>query len=144
MRTANEIVKAHYDANDRRDFAGMLADFGPETQWTEMAGLPCAGTYIGRDAIVANVFDGLSAKFDDYTFKLERVMDAARTLPGLVNTRRLRKKPARASARAWRIYGRFRAVKSRNSSSSPTRCWQRRLCAEERAMPLDIVGRLDV
>lgn len=76
MRTAFEIVKAHYDANDRRDFPAMLADIGPQTEWTEMAGFPCAGTYIGRDAIVANVFQALAAQFDNYTFKLERLLDA--------------------------------------------------------------------
>lgn len=76
MRTAFEIVKAHYDANDRRDMVGMLADIGPDTKWTEMAGFPCAGTYTGRDEIVANVFVALGAMFDNYTFTLERLLDA--------------------------------------------------------------------
>ena len=75
MRTAYEIVKAHYGANDRRDMEGMLADIGPETEWTEMAGFPCAGTYHGRDAIVKNVFMALGAMFDDYTFTLDRLRD---------------------------------------------------------------------
>lgn len=83
MRTAFEIVKAHYDANDRHDFPGMLADIGPQTEWTEMAGFPCAGTYIGRDAIVANVFEALGAQFDDYTFKLERLLDAGVDVVGI-------------------------------------------------------------
>ena len=83
MRTAFEIVKAHYDANDQHDFPGMLADIGPQTEWTEMAGFPCAGTYIGRDAIVANVFEALGAQFDDYTFKLERLLDAGVDVVGI-------------------------------------------------------------
>ena len=76
MRSAYDVVKAHYDANDRHDIEGMLADIGPDTQWTEMAGFPCAGTYRGRDAIVKNVFMALGAMFDDYTFKLDRLLDA--------------------------------------------------------------------
>ena len=76
MRSAYEIVKAHYDANDRHDIEGMLADIGPETEWTEMAGFPCAGTYHGREAIVKNVFMALGAMFDDYTFTLDRLLDA--------------------------------------------------------------------
>ena len=76
MRTAYEIVKAHYDANDHRDIEGMLADIGPETEWIEMAGFPCAGTFHGRDAIVKNVFMALGAMFDDYTFTLDRLLDA--------------------------------------------------------------------
>ncbi len=76
MRSAYDVVKAHYDANDRRDFEGMLADITSTTEWTEMAGFPCAGTYLGREAIVKNVFMALGAQFDDYTFKLERLLDA--------------------------------------------------------------------
>ena len=41
-----------------------------------MAGFPCAGTYYGRDAIVKNVFLALGAMFDDYTFTLDRLLDA--------------------------------------------------------------------
>lgn len=76
MPTAYEVVKAHYDANIRRDLDGMLAPIGPETEWIEMAGFPCAGTFRGRDEIVNNVFAALGAMFDDYTFTLERLLDA--------------------------------------------------------------------
>ncbi len=76
MRSAYDVVKAHYDANDRRDIEGMLADITPNTQWIEMAGFPCAGTYYGPQEIVKNVFMALGAQFDDYTFKLERLLDA--------------------------------------------------------------------
>lgn len=76
MRSAYDVVKAHYDANDRRDLDGMLADIGPGTEWIEMAGFPCAGTYRGREAIVENVFAALGRQFDGYTFTLERLLNA--------------------------------------------------------------------
>ncbi|CDP49970.1 Ketosteroid isomerase-related protein [Devosia sp. DBB001] len=76
MRTAYDVVKAHYDANDRRDMDGMLADIAPDCRWTEMAGFPCAGTYVGRDEIFRNVFVALGEMFDGYSFKLERLLDA--------------------------------------------------------------------
>jgi len=76
MRSAYEIVKAHYDANARRDMDGMLADIAEDCRWTEMDGFPCAGTYVGPEAIVENVFARLGAAWDDYTFKLERLLDA--------------------------------------------------------------------
>lgn len=85
MRTAYEIVKSHYDANDRRDLAGMLADIGPQTQWIEMAGFPCAGTHVGPEAIVENVFKALGAQFDGYTFKLERLLDAGNDVIAIGN-----------------------------------------------------------
>ncbi len=76
MRSAYDVVKSHYDANARRDIEGMLADITPATEWIEMAGFPCAGTYHGPEAIVKNVFMALGTQFDDYTFKLERLLDA--------------------------------------------------------------------
>jgi ketosteroid isomerase-like protein len=76
MRKALDIVKAHYDANDRRDIDGMLADIAPDCRWTEMDGFPCAGTYIGPQEIFRNVFQALGETFDGYTFKLECLLDA--------------------------------------------------------------------
>ena len=76
MRTAFEIVKSHYDANDRRDLDGMLADIAEDCRWTEMDGFPCAGTYVGPQAIVENVFAALGSAWDDYTFTLQRLLDA--------------------------------------------------------------------
>ena len=85
MRTAYEIVKAHYDANARRDMAGMLADIAEDCRWTEMDGFPCAGTYVGPDAIVQNVFAALGAAWDDYTFTLERLLDAGNDVVAIGN-----------------------------------------------------------
>lgn len=76
MRTAFDIVKAHYDANLRRDMDGMLADIAPDCRWTEMDGFPCAGTYVGPQEIFKNVFQALGQAFDGYTFTLERLLDA--------------------------------------------------------------------
>ncbi len=76
MRTAYEIVKAHYDANDRKDIEGMLADIAPDCRWTEMDGFPCAGTYVGRQEVFENVFVALGKEFDDYKFTLDRLLDA--------------------------------------------------------------------
>ena len=83
MRSAYEVVKAHYDANDRRDLAGMIADIAPDAEWVEMAGFPCAGTYVGPDAVVENVFKALGAQFEGYTFKLERLLDADQNVVGI-------------------------------------------------------------
>ncbi len=76
MRTPYDIVKAHYDANDRRDIDGMLCDIAADCRWTEMDGFPCAGTYVGPEAILENVFVALGKDFDGYSFTLERLLDA--------------------------------------------------------------------
>lgn len=76
MRTTYELVRDHYAANDRHDLAGMLADLAPDMRWTEMDGFPCAGTFIGPDAVVEGVFKRLGELFDGYTFTLERLLNA--------------------------------------------------------------------
>lgn len=76
MRSTYELVRDHYAANDRKDLIGMLADIAPDCRWTEMDGFPCAGTYVGPDAIVEGVFKPLGSQFDDYAFTLERLLDA--------------------------------------------------------------------
>ncbi len=109
MRSAYEVVKAHYDANDHRDFEGMLADITPTTEWTEMAGFPCAGTYHGREAIVKNVFMALGAQFDDYTFKLERLLDAGDHVVGIgdytAQHKQTRKTMAVRVVHVWHVIG---------------------------------------
>jgi ketosteroid isomerase-like protein len=83
MKTTYELVKAHYEANDRGDLAGMVADIAVNCRWTEMDGFPCAGTYVGAEAIVENVFKALGASFDGYTFTLERLLDAGDAAVGI-------------------------------------------------------------
>lgn len=83
MRTPHQIVAAHYAASDRHDIDGMMADLATDVQWTEMAGFPCAGTYIGREAIIANVFMALGRDWKDFAFKLERLIDGGQTVVGI-------------------------------------------------------------
>lgn len=83
MRTTHEIVKAHYDAGARGDLSGMIADISPDCRWTEMSGFPCAGTYIGPEAVVENVFKALGAQFDNFAFVLERLLDAGTEAVGI-------------------------------------------------------------
>ncbi|WP_067185026.1 nuclear transport factor 2 family protein [Microtetraspora niveoalba] len=66
MATPLEIVEAHYAASARGDLDGMLASFAPDVEWTEMAGFPLAGTYVGPDAIRAGVFGALKADWPDF------------------------------------------------------------------------------
>jgi len=76
MRTTYELVRDHYAANERKDLAGMLADIAEDCHWTEMDGFPYAGTYMGPAEVIEGVFKPLGAQFDNYTFTLERLLDA--------------------------------------------------------------------
>lgn len=68
-----EVITAHYAASDRGDLPGMLAPLAADVAWTEMAGFPYAGTYIGPDAVRDNVFARIAAEWDGYTAAVEEI-----------------------------------------------------------------------
>lgn len=78
-----DIIRAHYAASDRGDLEGMLAPFAEDVSWTEAAGFPYAGTYIGPDAVAANVFQRLQDEWDDYTVTIEELVDGGDVVVGI-------------------------------------------------------------
>jgi ketosteroid isomerase-like protein len=83
MRTNLQIVADHYTASARQDVAGMMAEVAPDVAWTEMAGFPCAGTWIGPDQVIANVFSVLIGEWEDYRFALEKLIDGGEHIVGV-------------------------------------------------------------
>ncbi|TDQ62063.1 hypothetical protein ATL17_3167 [Maritalea mobilis] len=83
MSEAYEIVKTHYAASDRGDLEGMLAPLAENCAWTEAAGFPCAGTYIGPEEVKKNVFFALGDLFDNFTFTLNQLLDAGQHVVGV-------------------------------------------------------------
>lgn len=75
MKPNLQIVADHYSASARNDAEGMMADTAPDVAWTEMAGFPCAGTWVGADQIMTNVFRVLAKEWDNYRFSLEKLID---------------------------------------------------------------------
>ncbi|MEU7143409.1 nuclear transport factor 2 family protein [Nocardia sp. NPDC046473] len=71
-----EVITAHYAASDRGDLPGMLAPLAADVAWTEMAGFPYAGTYIGPDAVRDNVFARIAAEWDGYTAAVDEIAGA--------------------------------------------------------------------
>lgn len=109
MKTNLQIVADHYAASARRDIAGMMAEVSPGVAWTEMAGFPCAGTWIGPDQVVANVFAVLGREWTDYTFSLEQIIDGGEQVVGIgtySGIYRKTGKPMQARAtHVWRLAG---------------------------------------
>src|SRR5690348_10170987 len=66
MSTPLQTIQDHYAASAKGDLAGMLAPLSPEVSWTEMAGFPYAGTYVGPEAVRTHVFDRIGAEWDGY------------------------------------------------------------------------------
>ncbi len=78
-----EAIKAHYAGSDNKDLAAMMAPITDRTAWTEMAGFPYAGTYVGTVAIIEGVFKRIGDEWEGYTFTLERLIDGGSTILGI-------------------------------------------------------------
>ncbi len=83
MSTNLDIIKAHYAASDRGDLEGMLAPLADDARWTEMAGFPYAGTYVGPDAVREGVFIRIGTEWDGYTATITELVDGGDTIVGL-------------------------------------------------------------
>lgn len=83
MRTNLNIISDHYAASARQDLAAMMADVAADVHWTEMAGFPCAGTWIGPEQVINHVFKVLGSEWIGYRFELEQLLDAGDRIVGV-------------------------------------------------------------
>lgn len=83
MPSNKEIIEAHYNGFAAGDFDAVLAPIADDIVWTEAEGFPLAGTYNGREAVVANVFDALQRDWIGYTLIIDEVLDAGDTVVGV-------------------------------------------------------------
>jgi ketosteroid isomerase-like protein len=83
MRTNLNIIADHYSASARQDIASMMADVAPDVRWTEMAGFPCAGTWVGPEQVVEHVFKALGGEWIGFRFELAELIDAGDRVIGV-------------------------------------------------------------
>jgi hypothetical protein len=83
MRSNLNIIVDHYTASARQDLASMMAEVAPDVRWTEMAGFPCAGTWVGSEQVVDHVFKALGNEWIDYRFELAELIDAGDRVIGV-------------------------------------------------------------
>jgi uncharacterized protein len=103
------IVRDHYAASARGDVTAMMAEVSPQVRWTEMQGFPCAGTWVGPQAVADNVFAVLGAQWEGYRFELERLVDAGDTVVGIGSYRGTFRATGKAMqarvAHVWQLQG---------------------------------------
>lgn len=72
-----EIIKSTYESQTSEENAKNLAKYlDKNVAWTEAKGFLYAGTYIGLEAIIENVFKRLSTEWIDYKIKIEDYLAA--------------------------------------------------------------------
>ncbi len=78
-----DIVNNHYAASARGDVTAMFANVSEQVEWTEMAGFPCAGMWVGPQAVMDKVFKVLGTAWQGYRFALESLVDAGDVIVGI-------------------------------------------------------------
>ena len=67
-----EIVQGLYQSFASGDVPAVIAAFADDISWTEADGFPLAGTYIGPQAVVENVFMRLGEFSDNWSVQVDR------------------------------------------------------------------------
>lgn len=60
------LLRSTYEGLSSENATRLLAALTPDAEWVEAAGFPYAGTYVGAEAIIANVFQRLAGEWIDY------------------------------------------------------------------------------
>ena len=74
--TNTDMVKLAYASFAAGNVPEVLALFDPAIEWNECKGMPFVegdGTYIGPDAVVANVFMNLPVYFDGFNIAVNEI-----------------------------------------------------------------------
>lgn len=102
-----DVIRAHYAASAAGDLPGMLAPLAADATWTEAAGSPYAGTYVGADAVVANVLGPIQQDWADFAARIDQLVDGGDIIIGLgtyTGTNRATGRPLNARVtHIWRL-----------------------------------------
>lgn len=72
--TNKEIIRRLYESFASGDITAVTATFHDEITWTEADGFPLAGTYVGPQAVVENVFMRLGEFSDHWGVVVDRLV----------------------------------------------------------------------
>ena len=70
--TNKEIIQGLYQSFESGDIQAVTAAFADDIEWTEADGFPLAGTYIGPQSVVENVFMRLSEFGENWGVAINR------------------------------------------------------------------------
>lgn len=70
LPTNLDIIRATYEGPSEENSRNLLTVLAADASWTEAEGFPYAGTYIGPEQIVANVFKRLATEWEGYQAKV--------------------------------------------------------------------------
>jgi ketosteroid isomerase-like protein len=80
MATSAELVRSWYEALARGDIPTVLALLAPDITWTEAAGFPLAGTYLGPEAVLNGVLARLGGEWEGFRAVPAELIDGGETM----------------------------------------------------------------
>jgi len=75
MGTLIDMIRDTYEGGPEDNARHLRAALAPDVEWTEAAGFPYAGTYVGPDAIFAGVFARLAGEWTDYRARVHTYLE---------------------------------------------------------------------
>ena len=72
--TNKDIIQSLYENFASGDIEAVVSAFADDISWTEADGFPLAGTYIGPQAVVENVFMRLGEFSDNWGVAVDRLI----------------------------------------------------------------------
>ena len=123
MTTNIDIVRAHYAASAQGNIDKMMANVSPQVRLDRDGGLSCAGTWVGPQAVIDNVFAVLGRDWIGYRYELQSLVDggerkSSRWAPTTAHTGATGKE----MRLEWLISGSCKTERSWHSSNSRTHC----------------------
>jgi uncharacterized protein len=83
MPSNKDSIHAVYQAFGRGDVPTVLSVLAADASWTEAEGFPYAGTYIGPQAVLENVFMKIGAEWTDFAALPNELVADGDTVVGL-------------------------------------------------------------
>jgi ketosteroid isomerase-like protein len=69
------IIRGTYEASPAEKGQRLRVALAPDASWTEAAGFPYAGTYVGFEAIAAGVFQRLATEWEGYSAEVHTYLE---------------------------------------------------------------------
>ena len=70
-----DIIKTLYQAFENGEIETILDILDPNVEWHESEKLPYGGTFIGRDAVFAGVFEKIGDQWENFQAHVEEFID---------------------------------------------------------------------
>jgi uncharacterized protein len=74
MTSNLDLIRSTYEGSSQENGKHLVAALAPDAEWTEAAGFPYAGSYVGPAAILANVFQRLATEWVGYRAEVASYM----------------------------------------------------------------------